>query len=80
MTISEAFRSPYSGYHIGWQILGMLIPLGGLILFALPFCFGKQWFSTEDKGIFVKSFALAEELPCYENNQKVGNAESPSKA
>lgn len=36
----NAAASPYGGYSIGWQVVGMLIPISGVLLFVAAMFIG----------------------------------------
>lgn len=54
MTCAKDIEIPYEKYHVGWQVIGLLIPVFGLLLFLLPLIF----FKGEGSGFFKKAFAL----------------------
>jgi len=59
MTIKKDAYEPYGEYHYGWQILGAIMPLAGLIVFFIPICFAKG----PSDGSFKAEFAIPAEEP-----------------
>jgi len=59
MTIKKDSYEPYGEYHYGWQILGAIMPLAGLIIFFIPVCFAKG----PADGSFKKCFEIPAEEP-----------------
>jgi SNF family Na+-dependent transporter len=80
MTTADNVRKPYGGYHIGWQVIGALIPIAGLVLFALPFFFGNTWFADQNDDAFRKAFAYAAESPVQAKTATTAVAAAPESA
>lgn len=81
MTTAENVRQPYENYHLGWQVIGALIPLVGLVLFALPFFFGQSWFADQNEGAFRKAFAYTDaERPVTAMTASTAVAAAPESA
>lgn len=57
MTVAKDTQERYENYHIGWQIIGIIIPVVGVILFIVPTIFGK----SQGDGTFKSAFAIKED-------------------
>merc|ERR1712127_487287 len=57
MTIKKDTTQLYEGYNIGWQVLGALLPIAGIILFLVPLIFAKG----ASPGTFKSAFAIKRE-------------------
>jgi hypothetical protein len=72
MTIQKDTTYPfYSGYYGGWQILGLLFPLSGLVLFIIPLVFNRLpndkdfegWFPIPERKQNVSAVEPSKETP-----------------
>lgn len=52
MTVRADTKENYGKYHAGWQWIGAIIPVGGLILFLVPLIFNKTKPTNELKECF----------------------------
>ena len=52
MTVRTDTKENYGKYHAGWQWIGAIIPVGGLILFLVPLIFNKTKPTNELKECF----------------------------
>jgi SNF family Na+-dependent transporter len=57
MTAAKDIEIPYSDYNVGWQVIGLMIPVFGVILFLLPLIF----FKGSADGTFKKAFRVTAE-------------------
>jgi len=52
MTVKSDIDEPYGGFHVGWQVLGALVPIMCFIIFLIPLIFSK----AQPSGEFKKTF------------------------
>jgi hypothetical protein len=62
MTTAKDIEIPYEGYNVGWQVIGILIPVFGLTLFLIPLIF----FKGTSEGVFKKAFEVTTETEAVE--------------
>lgn len=59
LTIADDIENKgYGGLYVGYQVLGAIVPIVGIILFLIPLIFNK----TAPSGEFKKTFAIGAEL------------------
>jgi hypothetical protein len=58
MTTAKDIEIPYEGYNVGWQVIGLLIPIFGLLLFLLPLIF----FKGKTDSAFKNAFKITDEV------------------
>merc|ERR1719272_1770028 len=52
LTVKADTTENYGKYHAGWQWIGAIIPVGGLVLFIVPLIFNKAKPTNELKELF----------------------------
>jgi len=56
MTTAGDIEKPYGGLHLGWQILGAIVPIIGFIMFLIPLIGNR----SPPSGEFKRTFAISE--------------------
>lgn len=54
MTIHEDTEKLYENYHIGWQFIGLIFPIIGILIFTIPVFLNKE----DADGSFKEAFAI----------------------
>ena len=62
MTTAKDIELPYEGYNVGWQVIGLLIPVFGFLLFLLPLIF----FKGKTDVAFKNAFKITAEVKATE--------------